>query len=252
MKRVRVIPILLLKNNGLYKTLKFKDPKYIGDPINAIRIFNEKLVDELCFLDITVSKGNKEPKFEIIKDIASECFMPLSYGGGVNSLEMIREILNVGVEKVSINTQAFKNPNLIKEAATFFGSSTIVVSMDVKKNIFGKYQVYINGGEEKTNVDPIEWAKKIESLGAGEILLNSIDRDGTLEGYDINLIKSVTSVVNIPVIAAGGASSLQDFSRAIHEGKSAAVAAGAFFVFQGRHRAVLITYPNESEIEQLF
>ena len=251
MIRNRVIPILLLKNKGLYKTFKFKDTKYVGDPVNAIKIFNDIMVDELVFLDITASKEKRSPNMVVIRDIASEWFMPLCYGGSVNSVEMIREILNVRVEKVCLNTNAVKNPMLIKDAANFFGSSTIVVSVDVKKNLFGKYSVYINGGEEKTNLNPVDWALKIEELGAGEIILNSIDRDGTMLGYDIPLLHSVTSKVNIPVVAAGGASSMNDFSMALKEANVAAVAAGAFFVFHGKHRAVLISYPNESEIDEL-
>jgi cyclase len=248
----RVIPILLLKNNGLYKTEKFKIPKYIGDPINAIKIFNDKEVDELIFLDITASKENKEPNLEMLKDIASECFMPLSYGGGVRSTDAIREILNVGVEKISINTEAVRNPKLIGDAAVIFGSSTIIVSIDVKKNMFGKYHVYINDGEEKTNMDPIYWAKEVERLGAGEILINSIDKDGTLQGYDYSLIKSVSSSVNIPVVAAGGAGSIADFVKAVKDSHASAVAAGAFFVYQGKHKAVLITYPEYQVLTREF
>ncbi len=251
MRRIRVIPILLLKNNGLYKSLKFKDPKYVGDPINAVKIFNDKFTDELCLLDITATKENKEPRLELIRGIASECFMPLSYGGGVKNLDQIREILSVGIEKIVLNTEAVKNPSIVKQSSEFFGASTIIVSIDVKKNFLGKYQVFVNSGEEKTSLDPIDWAKQVEQLGAGEILINSIDRDGTLQGYDIALIKAISSKVNIPVVAAGGAASLADFSTAIHEGKASAVAAGAFFVFQGKHRAVLITYPSEKEIESL-
>ena len=251
MRRNRIIPILLLKNNGLYKTLKFNTPKYVGDPINAVKIFNDKCVDELCFLDISASPQGKAPNLVMLKDIASECFMPLSYGGGIKSTEMIREILNVGVEKIILNTEAIRTPQLIKESSQFFGSSTIVVSIDVKKNLFGKYHVYINGGNEKTKYDPIEWSKKVESLGAGEIIINAIDKDGTLSGYDFSLIKSIANTVNIPVVAAGGAASLTDFEKAIKDSKASAVAAGAFFVFQGKHNAVLITYPSEIEIEKL-
>lgn len=250
--RPRIIPILLLKNTGLYKTQKFKEPKYIGDPINAIKIFNEKEVDEIAFLDITASKENKTPNFSMLQDIASECFMPLGYGGGIQSIEMIREILNVGVEKAIINTQAVKNPSLISEASRYFGSSTVVVSIDVKKNIFGKYQVYINGGSEKTNLEPISWAKEVEKLGAGEIIINSIEHDGTLKGYNFDLIRSVATAVNIPVIAAGGASGMPDFVKAVRECEASAVAAGAYFVFQGKHRAVLITYPTQDEITSAF
>jgi len=248
----RIIPVLLLKNNGLYKTTKFKDPKYIGDPINAIKIFNEKEVDEMVFLDIVASREAKEPNFEMLKDIASECFMPLCYGGGISSVEMIREILNIGVEKVSINSQAVRNPNLINKAANFFGSSTIVVSIDVKKNFFGKYEVFINDGKEKTSLNPVDWAKEVESRGAGELMINSIDKDGTMSGYDFNLIKSITSEVNIPVIAVGGAASTNDFVKIVKESEASAAAAGSYFVFQGKHRAVLITYPSQKELKLIF
>lgn len=248
----RIIPVLLLKNNGLYKTTKFKDPKYIGDPINAIKIFNEKEVDEMVFLDIMASREGKHPNFEMLKDIASECFMPLCYGGGVKSVEMIREILNIGVEKVSINSQAVRDPSLINKAANFFGSSTIVVSIDVKKNFFGKYEVFINDGQEKTSLSPVDWAKEVESRGAGELMINSIDKDGTMSGYDFNLIKSITSQVSIPVIAVGGAASTNDFVKIVKESDASAAAAGSYFVFQGKHRAVLITYPSQKDLKLIF
>lgn len=251
MVRVRVIPILLLNNGGLYKTEKFNKPKYVGDPINAVKIFNDKEVDELIFFDISASKKSIQPSFEVIKEIATECFMPLCYGGGVSDTETMKEILKIGVEKISINTAAVRKPHLIREASSYFGSSTIVVSIDVKKNILGKYSVYINGGEEKTQLDPVTWAKKVEELGAGEILINSIDKDGTLQGYDHTLIKQVANSVNIPVVAVGGASGIMDFKQAIHEDNASAVAAGAYFVFQGKHRAVLITYPTQKEIIEL-
>lgn len=251
MLRRRVIPILLLSNGGLYKTEKFKNPKYVGDPINAVKIFNDKEVDELVFLDINASRKNEVPNLKVIEEIASECFMPLCYGGGVTSLDMIKSILKIGVEKVSLNTVAVKNPEIIKQASTYFGTSTIVVSIDVKKNIFGNYNVYIGGGEEKTSLNPVQWAKQVEGLGAGEIIINSIDKDGTLQGYDHDLIKSVALSVDIPVVAAGGASGLKDFNKAIKESFASAVAAGAFFVFQGKHKAVLITYPSQEEIEEL-
>ena len=248
----RVIPILLLKNNGLYKTIKFKDQKYIGDPINAIKIFNEKEVDEMIFLDIMASREGRSPNFEMLKDIASECFMPLCYGGGINSVEMIREVLNIGVEKVSINSHAVRNPELITVAANFFGTSTIVVSIDVKKNFFGKYEVYINDGQEKTSWNPVDWAKEVERRGAGELLINAIDKDGTMTGYDLPLIKSIASTVNIPVIAVGGASSTTDFVKSVKEGHASAAGAGSLFVFQGKHRAVLITYPTQAELKSIF
>jgi cyclase len=250
--RPRIIPILLLKNSGLYKTIKFKDPKYIGDPINAIRIFNEKEVDELVFLDITKSYDNTEINWNILKDIATECFMPLTYGGGIKSVEMIREVLNIGVEKVSINTNAVKNPEIINKAAEYFGNSTIVVSIDVKKNFFGKYEVYISGGKEKTKLNPVDWAKEVERRGAGEIVINSIDNDGMMCGYDFNLIKMISGSVNIQIVAAGGARGLLDFKSAITDCNASGVAGGACFVYQGKHRAVLITYPSREEINKYF
>lgn len=250
--RPRIIPVLLLKDNGLYKTLKFKDAKYVGDPINAIKIFNDKEVDEISFLDIVASRQNREPNFEMLKDIAGECFMPLSYGGGIRTTEMIREILNIGVEKVVLNTHAFRNPDFINKAAEIFGSSTIVVSIDVKKNFFGKKEVYINDGQENTHHSPLEWAKKVEKRGAGEILINSIDNDGMMQGYDVELIKSITDNVNIPVVAVGGAGTLNDFVKVHKQAGAAGAAAGSYFVFQGKHKAVLITYPPQLTLKQIF
>lgn len=245
----RIIPVLLLQNTGLYKTLKFKDPKYIGDPINAIKIFNEKEVDELVFLDILASEKNQGPNYDLLRDIAGECFMPLCYGGGIKDIETIRKVLSVGVEKVSINTAFLKNPNFINDAVAVFGSSTIVVSIDIKKNLFGKYEIYSNRGKTKEKIDLIEWVQEVEKRGAGELLINNIDKDGTLQGYDHSLIKKITSNVSIPVIAAGGASSVLDLKKVIEESKAAAASAGAFFVYKGKHNAVLITYPKKEELE---
>lgn len=250
--RHRIIPVLLLKNNGLYKGKKFKDHKYVGDPINAVKIFNDKEVDELVFLDISASLQGKEPNYNMLRDIASECFMPLAYGGGIVSPEMIREILTVGIEKVIINTQAVRNPEFIKKSVNYFGSSTIVAAIDVKKNLFGNLNVYINSGQEKTTLHPVEWAIQLEKIGVGEIIINSIDKDGTLSGYDWELITSVAESVNIPVVAAGGASSLSDFVKVCKHHKAAAAAAGAYFVFQGKHNAVLISYPNQDNIAYEF
>jgi imidazole glycerol-phosphate synthase subunit HisF len=193
MLQVRVIPSLLLKGQGLVKTVQFKNEKYIGDPINAIKIFNDKEVDELVFLDITASKEKREPNYKLIHQIAGECFMPLSYGGGITSIEQIQKILSLGVEKVIINTSAALNPNLIKEASNLFGCSTIVVSIDVKKSFFGKNSVYICDGTMNTKKNPIEYACLVEHLGAGELLINSIDKDGMMQGYDIDLIKSIVN-----------------------------------------------------------
>lgn len=252
MLKTRVIPCLLLKDKGLVKTIKFKDPKYVGDPINAVRIFNEKEVDELVFLDISASLEGRKPNFKVIGDIAAQTFMPLGYGGGIRDIEDIKTLFSIGVEKVVINSAAIDNPDIIKQASNVAGSQSIVISIDVKKNLWGKYEVYVHSGQVRTKLNPVEWAKKVESLGAGEIFLNAIDKDGTMSGYDIDLIKQVSSSVNIPVVACGGAGSLNDFLEAVKEGGASAVSAGSFFVFHGKHRAVLITYPSINELEETF
>lgn len=248
----RVIPVLLLKNSGLVKTVQFKNPVYIGDPINAVKIFNDKEVDELIFLDITAGPVNKTPPFRLLADIASECFMPLCYGGGINSIDEIREVLNLGIEKVSINTFAAKNPGFIREASEKFGSSTIVVSIDVKKNFFGKYEVYSNSGKINTKMDPVKFAVEMNKYGAGELLLNSIDCDGIMNGYDVELLKKVTGEVDIPVVACGGAGNLQHFKSAIQQGGASAVAAGSMFVFHGPRKGILISYPSQQNIADVF
>lgn len=251
MLRTRVIPCLLLKNKGLVKTVRFKQPKYVGDPINAVRIFNEKEVDELVFLDTTATAEGRRPPFKLVAQIAGECFMPVCYGGGVTSVEDIAELFALGVEKVAINSRAVEDPALISAAAELFGSQSIVVSIDVKKNFFGKYRVFTRGGSRSTGLDPVGFAVEMEKRGAGELFLTSIDRDGTMQGYDLELIKSVSEAVNIPVIACGGAGKLEDFAEAIRKGGASAVSAGSLFVFQGQHRAVLITYPKIKELERV-
>jgi cyclase len=247
----RVIPCLLLKDKGLVKTVKFKNPKYVGDPINAVRIFNEKEVDELIFLDITATIEKRPPSIEVISQISDECLMPLTFGGGISTVDQVKQVLNAGAEKVSINTSAVENPILIKEASDNFGSQSIVVAIDVKKKLFGKYEVFTHDGTRGTGLDPFQFSQKMEQFGAGEILINSIDRDGTMLGYDINLIKLITTAVNIPVIACGGAGKIQDFSEALLTGGASAVAAGSLFVFYGKRRAVLINYPTKEELKFL-
>lgn len=249
MRRVRVIPVLLIQNEGLVKSIKFKDYHYVGDPINAVKIFNEKEVDEIIILDISATKDKKSPNIEQIKEITSEAFMPLSYGGGVTTLEQVKEILYQGAEKVIVNTSALDNLALVTEIAEQFGSQSAVVSIDVKKDWRGNYKVYRNSGKKKTSYKPVELAKAAEAAGAGEIMLTSIDKDGTYNGFDIEIIKSVTEAVNIPVIACGGASELNDFTKAINDGGASAVAAGSFFVFQRPLRAVLISYPPQSKLK---
>jgi cyclase len=253
MLKTRVIPCLLLKNKGLVKTVQFKEPRYVGDPINAVWIFNQKEVDELIFLDImaTKEKEKKKTSIELISKISDECFMPLTVGGGIRNVEDIKELLNAGAEKVSINTYAVKNPSFIKEASGVFGTQSIVVSIDVKRHKKGLYEVFTYGGTRPAGIDPVSLAVQMEAVGAGEILINSIDRDGTMEGYDIELIREVSDAVNIPVIACGGAGNVEDFARGINVGHASAVAAGSFFVFHGRRHAVLINFPTREELEPL-
>lgn len=252
MKRIRVIPSLLIQKGGLVKSVKFKDHKYVGDPINAVKIFNDKEVDELVLLDISATAEKRVPNLKYIIEIASEAFMPMAYGGGITTLEQIQSLIAGGIEKVVLNTVAFDNPALITQAAEFAGSQSVVVSMDVKKNLWGKYQVYVQNGTRSTKMDPVSYARKMETLGAGEIILMSIERDGSFEGYDLPLIKMVSEAVSIPVVAIGGSATVDDFAKAMQHGASA-VSAGSQFVFQRPHRAVLISYPSQKELkEKLF
>lgn len=244
---------MLLKNNGLVKSIKFKQPNYIGDPINAVKIFNEKEVDELVFLDIEATKLNKEPDYTKIEEIASECFMPLAYGGGIKTLDQIKKIFSIGVEKVVINSSVVSNSKIISEAAKIYGNQSIVASVDVKKDIFGKYVCYTESGKNKVKAKIVDYVKNVENIGAGEIILTSIDREGTFSGYDINLIKLISESVNIPVVANGGASKVEDFADAVFNGGASAVSAGSLFVYKSANRGVLINYPSQKELkEKLF
>ncbi|MCZ7611054.1 MAG: AglZ/HisF2 family acetamidino modification protein [Ignavibacterium sp.] len=252
MFRPRVIPLLLLKNNGLVKTIKFKDSKYIGDPINAVRIFNAKETDELIFLDITATKEKRKISLELLAKIADEAFMPFSAGGGISSLDDIKKLINTGVEKVVINSYAIEHPEFIKLASDTFGSSTIIISIDVKKKMLDGYEVYSSSAAKSTGIDPIMYAEQCANYGAGEILINSIERDGIMQGYDIELIKKISNAVSIPVIACGGAGKLSDFSEAYYKGNASSVAAGSLFVFHGPRRAVLINYPSKEELNNIF
>lgn len=252
MMRPRIIPILLLNGAGLVKTTEFANPKYIGDPINAVKIFNDKEVDELILLDIHPNTKQAGPNFGKLKEIAGECFMPLSYGGGINSVEMARELLGIGIEKVILNTAAYTDPRLVPELAARFGSSTIVGSIDVRRSWLGKEAVYINNGSDKIPLSPVEWAAELQRRGVGEIVINAVSRDGTMSGYDLDLVKRVAKAVSLPVVAAGGGRDLADFKAAVQTSGASAVAAGAMFVFHGRHRAVLITYPTEAETADLW
>ncbi len=251
MLQARVIPVLLLKGKGLVKTVKFDKPKYIGDPINAVRLFNDKETDELVFLDIDASKQGRRPDFELIKNIATECFMPLGYGGGIQDVTDIEKLFSIGIEKVIINSTALKSLDLISQAAEIYGSQSIVLSVDVQKNIWGKYQIISNSKTKHTHVDVFQYIMDAERSGAGEIILNAADRDGMMKGYDLSLLSKVVDTTKVPVVICGGAGSLEDFKKAVDEGASG-VAAGSLFVFHGPHKAVLINYPTQAQLKTLF
>jgi imidazole glycerol-phosphate synthase subunit HisF len=247
----RVIPVLLLKGEGLVKTINFKNPKYIGDPINAVKLFNDKEVDELAFLDIEASKLGKEPNYKLIENIASEAFMPLSYGGNITSVEQVRQLIGIGVEKVIVNSNNFTQPTLITDLANRFGSSTVVACIDVKKTIFGKYELCSHNATKTHKGNVIEYCKELEKRGAGELLVNNADRDGKMAGYDINLMHDIAQNLNIPVIACGGAGNLQHIQELNTKTNVAAFAAGSIFVFHGPHKAVLINYPTQQALSSL-
>ena len=247
----RIMPCLLLKNESLVKSIQFTNYKYIGDPTNTVRIFNEMEVDELIFLDISATTENRSPSFKILSEIASECFMPIAYGGGIRNTEDMKKIFSLGFEKVSINSYAVEHPSFITKASDLFGSQSIIVSIDVKKGKTGNYEVYTHNGKKSTGLNPITFARQMQEVGAGEILLTSIENDGMMEGYDTVLIKSVSSAINIPLIACGGAGKTGDFSDAVKAGASA-VAAGSMVVYQGKNRGVLINFPSHKELKHVF
>lgn len=251
MFRPRVIPVLLLKGKGLVKTVRFQNPTYIGDPINAVKLFNDMQADELVFLDITATSEKRTPSIDIIQQISDEAYMPFAVGGGINNVDDIKRLISSGAEKVVINTAAFSNPELIREAVDAAGSQSIIVSIDAKKNFFGKYEVYVKSGMKSTGKSPEKFAEEVAKLGAGEIIINSIDKDGMMDGYDLQLINRVSSVVDIPVVACGGAGKPEHFADAILSGASA-VAAGSIFVYHGPRKGVLINYPIRKELENLF
>lgn len=251
MVKVRVIPCLLLKDESLVKTVKFKKYNYIGDPINTVRIFNELEVDELMFLDIFASLENRSINFKILKDIADECFMPLSYGGNIKSLEDAKRVLEIGFEKVVINSNAFGNLELISEIADYFGSQSVIASVDVKRGLFGKYKVYSHHGTRKQKVDLVEWIKSLESAGAGELLITSMDREGTWKGYDIELTKMAVESVGIPVIAHGGCGSLEHIKEVVDKCGVSACAVGSMVVYQKKGMGVLINFPERDELERV-
>lgn len=253
MLRPRIIPCLLIHNGGLVKTVGFAEPKYVGDPINAVRIFNEKAVDELIVADIDASVSGSEPDYSLISQLAAECRMPLCYAGGVKTPDQVVRIISLGVEKVALSSSAVNNPELIRESAHRVGNQSVVVVMDVKKTGFMKhYEIFTHNGTHKTGLDPVAFARKVESLGAGEILVNSIDHDGMMKGYDIKLIDQIRDSVNIPLSVLGGAGSLDDIADLVRRYGIIGAAAGSLFVFKGKFRAVLISYPTLEQKDMVF
>lgn len=251
MLSTRVIPVLLLSEGGLYKGKKFKNHRYVGDPLNAVKIFNEKEVDELVFLDVSASQQGKGPDFELLADIASELFVPFAYGGAITSVAQAERLFKLGVEKIILNSSAIADIRLVSDISSVSGSQSVVVAVDTKKSMFGKHQVYSQSGKVKTDYELTQYLLDLERAGAGEIILSSIDREGTRSGYDLELIKKASNVLSIPLVAQGGAGSVDDFLPAIQAGASA-VAAGTMFVFHGPHDAVLITYPEYTILKQIF
>jgi len=252
MLRSRVIPCLLIKNNGLVKTVGFDKPKYVGDPLNAVRIFNEKEVDELMVVDIDATTQNRELNYKLIANLAAECRMPLCYGGGVKTPEQVQRIISLGVEKVALSSAVVSNPSLVAKAAEWVGSQSIVVVMDVKKvGLMRRYEVFTHNATKGTGLDPVAWAKQVEELGAGEVVLNSIDQDGEMKGYDLTLVERVRQATTLPMTVLGGAGSLSDLEVLIRRFGTIGAAAGSLFVFKGKYKAVLINYPSRSEKDAL-
>ena len=248
----RIIPCLLIHNKGLVKTMRFKDSKYVGDPINAVRIFNEKKVDELIVLDIDATREGREPNYGVIENLASECRMPLCYGGGIKNMEQAQRIFGLGVEKIAVSSIAVKNPNIITEMASRVGNQSVVVVLDVKKNVLSSnYELFTHNGSKGTGVDPVKFALQMERAGAGELVINSIDRDGLMNGYDHTIIDRIMEVTDIPITVMGGAGSLEDIGVVVRKHGIIGAAAGSLFVFKGKFRAVLINYPTPLEKEAL-
>lgn len=252
MLRPRIIPCLLVKGTGLVKTRQFADPKYVGDPLNAVRIFNEKEVDELTVLDIDATTEKREPNYAMIRNLAGECRMPLCYGGGVSSPEQIEKIITLGVEKVAISAAAVETPELIAEGARRVGSQSIVVVLDVKKSgLLRRQEVFTRNGTRKTGLNPVDFARRAQDMGAGEIVVNAIERDGMMGGYDLDLVREIRGAVSLPLTVLGGAGSYDDLAALIREFGIIGASAGSLFVFKGKYRAVLISYPNAAEKAEL-
>ena len=251
MLRTRVIPCLLLKNESLVKTIKFKEYNYIGDPVNTVRIFNELEVDELMFLDIFASKENRGINFKILQDIANECFMPLSYGGNIKSLDDVKKILKIGFEKVVINSNSFDSLDLIEDISKHFGVQSVVGSIDVKNSFWGNQKIYSHHGRKKQSVDIVDWAKQLENVGVGELLITSIEREGSWDGYDVELIRSITENVRIPVIANGGCGNINHIGEVVKKANASACAVGSMVVYQKKGAGVLVSFPGKKALEEV-
>lgn len=249
MLRTRIIPVLLLRNESLVKTVRFGKFTYVGDPCNTLRIFNELEVDELLFLDITATRERRGPNLKVLADIANECFMPLGYGGGVRTLDQAKSIFDIGFEKIAVNTYAVEHPEFMTELAKYYGNQAVIASIDIKKGFLGKNLVQTYSGRHRTILDPVAWAKELESRGAGEILLTAIDREGTWSGFDLELVNSVADAVSIPVIAHGGAGTLAHIGEVVRQAGASAVALGSMVVFQKKGMGVLVNFPEKNQLE---
>lgn len=252
MLRPRIIPSLLIHDNGLVKTVNFKSPKYVGDPINAVKIFNEKAVDELAIFDIDATVLGKEPNYSLIERLASQSMMPLCYGGGVKTVEQAQCIFSLGIEKIALSSAVLHNPKLITEISNRVGAQSVIVVLDVKKKLLGGYEVYTHNGKKSTGINPFKFVEEAQKLGAGEIVINSIDKDGVMKGYDLDLIAKVREKISLPMTVLGGAGSLDDIEKVIDQHGVIGVAAGSLFVFKGPYKAVLINYPTQLEKNKIF
>ena len=252
MLRPRIIPSLLVHNNGLVKTVKFKNHKYVGDPINTVKIFNEKQVDELAIFDIDATVKNNEPNYKMIESIAMECRMPLCYGGGIKSVEQASNIFSLGVEKIALSSEALINSQLLHDIGDQVGLQSIVVVLDIKRNIFGKLEIFIKNGTTKMKIDPLKYIHRLKDIGVGEIIINSINNDGTMLGYDFIMLDKIIKNIDIPLTILGGAGSIQDILTAFKKYGIIGASAGSLFVFKGKYKAVLVNYPSEQEKEEMY
>ncbi len=250
MLRPRIIPVLQIMGQGLYKTVEFKHPSYVGDPLIAVKIFNDKEVDEILVVDLNATRGANKPRFDYLKQLASESFVPLAYGGGVSTLKEVETLIKIGFEKVVFNSSLKNGFDLVTASANLIGSQSVVVSIDYKKKLFGKKEVYFNAGTTSSGMTPVEFALKAEAAGAGELIVQSIEKDGTQKGYDVDTISEIAAAVKIPVVGCGGAANYQNCIDVIKDGHASAAAAGALFVYQGKFKAVLINYPQRKWIQQ--